>query len=240
MTTLTCRAPLRAEGGSGAIYGVANDPFGGELDTLDCNEILSVDIFNLATAARSVTWISGSADSDFRFGGLAPGNYKLRFRFWDEDSHLPRNRWSGNAGSFTAATEIAVVAGAAFNEASPAADEGSEGVGHAGGARLGAAPDTACHVIHLFEAGDVGMGWTTSTDGSGHWKSPRCRSADGPRWGNRTGVFDPDGDMGPEPPLDCGTSPAPLDTGYRGPRGGRSTRASSPTHTPSTSRTPSW
>ena len=66
---------------------------------------------------------------------------------------------------------------------------------------------------------DAGLGWLDAPQPTGAWEVPKVPAG---RWTALayyvTGVIDWDGEGG-EPPVDCGTSPAHLDTWYRGASG---------------------
>ncbi len=79
---------------------------------------------------------------------------------------------------------------------------------------------SGCYSVHLYEASGIDMGWIIPVDDFGRWHTYKLAPAG--RWTAlaqyTTGQFDstePDGIID----LDCGTSPAHLDTWYHGASG---------------------
>jgi hypothetical protein len=180
---------------------------------------LSVDVISLDTMARTVQWIT-DPDGEYEFEALAPGQYKLRVRYWDEAGNLTRYRWNGDKANFEVADEIDVIADASIAiNATLKPMRGAPVSGHLVERGTGTPLTTACYSVHLFEASGIDLGYIFGTDAFGAWATQGTAPAG--RWTALAiytpGTFDWDGDGIYE--TDCGASPAHLDTWYGGASG---------------------
>ncbi len=207
--------------GTGGIHGVIIDSVtGGPLDTLDGDELIIVDAFNLDTMAKTRFLLSGSASSAYEFPALAAGYYKLRFRFFDQGGHLARYRWNNDKANFEVADEILVIGSASLEiDVTLKPMRGARVSGTLVERGTGIPLTSGCYSVHLYEASGIGMGFIIPVDASGYWETYKLAPAG--RWTAlgmyTTGQFDYDFDGTID--LDCGTSPAHLDTWYRGASG---------------------
>ena len=205
----------------GAIHGVVIDSTTGKVKFFDGT--LSIDVFNLATMQRTREFMSpASVGSEYEFTGFTAGDYKLRFRWWDEAGLLARYRWWNDKANFDVATVITVPpGGSAEADATLKPMRGARVSGTLVERGTGVPLTSGCYSIHLYEASGIDMGWIIPVDDFGRWHTYKLAPAG--RWTAlaryTTGQFDPrstaDGIIDP----DCGTSPAHLDTWYHGASG---------------------
>lgn len=199
-----------APGGTGGIHGVITDSITGSPFDLDGAEALVVDVFNLATSARSVVWVTNSDDGAYALAHLPAGDYKVRFRYFNASDELAGYRWNADKANFGIANAVHVVAGhsltlnATLKPVRGAAVSGTlteKGTG---------TPLTSalCYSVQLFEASGIALGWFPSPDASGNWSLPKVPAG---RWAALAtySTYDPS----------CGTSPAHLDTWWGGASG---------------------
>jgi len=206
--------------GPGAIHGFVTDSVTGlPFAVGPGGGVLSVDVFSLGTMARTVQWIE-NVDGEYEFDALAPGQYKLRFRYWDEAGNLARYRWNSDKANFEVADEILVLSGSAIEiDAALKPMRGARVSGTLVERGTGLPLTSACYSVHLFEASGIDLGYIFGTDAFGAWATQNKAPAG--RWAAlalyTTGAFDFDLDGTID--VDCGTSPAHLDTWYRGASG---------------------
>jgi len=217
---LPAAAAPRAGGGTGGIHGVLTDSTTGKPFDLTGSELISVDVFNLATGARTSLWIHDTTDGKYSFAALAAGDYKMRFRYMDGTGELAAYRWYRDKANFDAATPIAVIDGASRTvNATLKPLKGAAVSGSISEKGTGLALNTICYNVGLFEATGISLGIITWPDAAGKWDYPVVPPGD---WTALayvlTGVIDPD-DGGPEPAVDCGTGPAHLDAWFGGASG---------------------
>ena len=205
--------------GVGGIHGVIRDSTTGAPVDLTLGGIISVDVFNTGTMARTAVWVNGTNDGLYSFPSLAAGDYKLRFRYWDADSNLVAYRWYANKANFDLADPIHVVAGASVvvnATLRPLAGAAVSGTLSERG--TGTPLDSACYTVQLFEASGIGFGSIAGMEAGGAWSLSQVPAGD---WKAlavyTTGSWDSDGDGSAD--VLCGASPAHLDTWYGGASG---------------------
>lgn len=158
--------------GTGSIFGKIIDSTTGLPVDLTGGGVISVDVFNLAGMARSVVWVSGTQSATYNFGSLVPGQYKMRFRYWDAGENLISYRWYPRASTFDAASSITVIAGAALRAnvtLRPMPGAGVSGTVVEKGTGI---PLTGCYEVDLYEAAGISLGWINTTAADGTWAYP--------------------------------------------------------------------
>jgi hypothetical protein len=210
VAALALPAAAAPAAGTGAIYGVITDSTTGDPFALTDAEMIGVDVFNIATMARTRLWLSDSTTGEYGFASLAAGDYKIRFRYWDASNNLTGYRWYTDKANFDVATVVTVTAGASATANMTLKPLRGAAVSGTLTEKGTGTPLTGelCYSIGLFEASGISLGWITSPDGSGNWTFPMAPA------GRLTALaaystYD----------ASCGTSPAHLDTWYRGASG---------------------
>jgi hypothetical protein len=212
-------AAAPAPGGTGGIHGVVTDSVTGDPFDTTAGGLVGVDVFNVDTMARTRLFISNSATSAYSFASLAPGYYKMRFRYWDAGDNLTRYRWYNDKANFGVAATIHVISGASLEinfTLKPMRGAVVSGVLTQKG--TGLFLTSACYSVDLFEASGISIGFIPYANGFGAWSVSMVPAG---RWTAlavyTTGTFDMDGDGTDD--LFCGDSPAHLDTWFRGASG---------------------
>gem|GEM_PF-1536741 len=199
--------------GTGAIHGRIVDSVTGTAFPMGSGRLLLVDAFALDTMARRVVVVS-DADGNYLIDGLAPGDYKVRFRYWNAAGDLTRYRWNSGKANFETADAVTVLADASRElDAILKPMRGARVSGSLTERDTGTALTSACYTIHLYEASGISLGWFTGPDPGGSWEIPKVPAG---QWKALASYSV--GTLG-DPPIDCGTGPAHLDTWYRGPSG---------------------
>lgn len=197
--------------GTGAIHGRITDAVGGTAFAVGPGGgVLSVDAFSLDTMARTVVWVT-DVDGDYVIPDLAPGQYKVRFRYWDGSGQLTHYRWNSDKATFEVANPVTVVAHASFElDAALRPLRGAQVSGQLLERGTGIPLTGDCYSVQLFEASGISMGHLYEVDASGDWSS--LGKVPAGKWTALAtySLFDP---------ALCGISPPHLDTWYQGASG---------------------
>jgi Ca2+-binding RTX toxin-like protein len=219
VAALAAPAAAAPHPGTGGIHGVIRDSATGDPVDLTGGGSIAVDVFNTATMARTVVWVAGTDDGAYNFPALAAGDYKLRFRYWDGGDNLIAYRWNANKANFDLADPIHVIGGASVAaNATLKPVTGAAVSGTLTELGTGTPLASACYSVQLFEISGIGLGWVTFPEAGGGWSFPPIPAGKWKALAVYTiGSWDSDGDGTDD--LFCGTSPAHLDTWYRGASG---------------------
>lgn len=170
---------------------------------------IGVDVFHLDTMTRTRVWVSDPG-GNYTITGLAPGDYKVRFRVWDGSDALIRYRWHSDKPTFDSAAVVAVAPGATVTvDAKLKAMLGAEVSGTVSDAKTGAPLGGPCFYVELFEASGISLGVLYEPGVGGDWET----IGEAP-----VGKLTALAGYSPWAP-GCGAGPTHLDTWYRGASG---------------------
>jgi len=148
----------------GKVTNAAGVPFAGG--------IIEVDVFHLDTMTRTRVWVSDPG-GNYTITGLAPGNYKVRFRVFDDSEALIRYRWHNNKANFDSATAVALAPGATVTvDARLQSMLGARVSGTISEAKTGTPLGGDCFYVELFESSGISLGLLFLVDaGTGEWET---------------------------------------------------------------------